>query len=172
MRIQLKMLALLAVGCAQALAAPDSTNSAPINRVLVINSSSMPVAAGKAVLTIGTLRRTNGVYSGEYKLTVFPYFFKSKAGRLAINVSDECLARVDQGKVVTITGTATTSGKDGKSLHIDVTAVPADRNHGTLRLWFMAGNRKMIFEPAYHFAETEMASISGHSIETNSANLP
>jgi hypothetical protein len=28
-----------------------------------------------------------------------------------------------------------------------------DSNHGTLKLWFTtAANRKMIFEPAYHFA--------------------
>ena len=32
----------------------------------------MPVAAGKATLTIGPLQRTNGVYTGDYKLKVFP----------------------------------------------------------------------------------------------------
>ena len=83
---------------------------------------------------------------------MFPYFFKNEKGRLAIVVSDESLAEVNQGKVAAITGTATTSGKGGKSRPIEATATPADINHGTLKLWFTAGDRKMIFEPAYHFA--------------------
>src|SRR5579863_3012567 len=167
MKLQLLLPALLAAGCAHALAAPDSTNHASINRVLIIDDSSMPVAAGKAVLTIGALRRVNGVYSGDYKMTVFPYFFRNEEGKLAIDVSDECIARANQGKVVAITGTATKNGKGGPRRHIDVTATPADLNHGMLRLWFMAGDRKMIFEPAYHFAGKSMAAVSGHSFETN-----
>ena len=99
----------------------------------------MPVAAGKATLIIGALQRTNGVYAGDYKIKVFPYFLKNEKGRLAIVVSDESLAEASQGKVVAITGTATTSGKSGKSRHIDATATPVDSNHGTLKLWFMAG---------------------------------
>ena len=148
----LVLLALLAAGWSAAAAAPASTNSAAANRILMIDPSSMPVAAGKATLTIGALQRANGVYSGDYKIKVFPYFFKNEKGRLAIIVSDESLAEVNQGKVAAITGTATTSGKGGKSRHIEATATPADINHGKLKLWFTAGKRKMIFEPAYHFA--------------------
>ena len=148
------LLALLAVGCSVAHAAPGSTNPAAGNRILMIDSSSMPVAAGKATLIIGTLLRTNGVYSGDYRIKVFPYFSKSEKGRLAIVASDESLAGLNHGKVEAITGTATTSGKGGKSRPIAATATPADYNHGTLKLWFTtAANRKMTFEPAYHFAE-------------------
>ena len=129
----------------------------------------MPIAAGKATLTIGALQRTNGVYTGDYKLKVFPYFLKNETGRLAIIVSDESLAEASLGKVVAITGTATTTGKGGRSRHIDATATPADINHGTLKLWFMAGNRKMIFEPAYHFAGTGTAAIRAQTAETNPA---
>ena len=146
------LLALLAAGWGAAHAAPVSTNSAAANRILMIDSSSMPVAAGKATLTIGALQRTNGVYSGDYKLKVFPYFLKNEKGRLAIVVSDESLAEASQGKAVAITGTATTSGKSGKSRPIAAIATPVNIDHGTLKLWFTAGDRKMIFEPAYHFA--------------------
>jgi hypothetical protein len=153
------LLALLATGWGDAHAAPAPANSAPANRILMIDSSSMPVAAGKATLIIGALLRTNGVYAGDYMLKVFPYFLKNEKGRLAIVVSDESLAEASRGKTVTITGTATTSGPGGRTRHIDATATPADINHGTLKLWFTAGNRKMIFSPAYHFAVNGAALV-------------
>jgi hypothetical protein len=133
-------------------AAVIASNSVPNYQTLIIDTSSMPVDAGTATLIIGALQRANGVYSGNYKIKVFPWFSKNEKGTLAINVSDESLAIINQGKVAAITGTATTSGKSGKSRPIGATATPADRNHGHLKLWFMAGDRKMIFEPAYHFA--------------------
>jgi len=72
---------------------------------------------------------------------------------LAVFVPDATLAEIDQGKVAAITGTATTSGKGGRTRPIEVTATPADTNHGKLKLCFTtAANREMIFEPAYHFA--------------------
>ena len=86
-------LVLLATGWSAAHAAELSTNSAPANRILMIDSSSMPVAAGRATLIIGALQRTNGVYAGDYKLKVFPYFLKNEKGRLAIVVSDKSLDR-------------------------------------------------------------------------------
>jgi hypothetical protein len=163
------LLALLAAGWGETHATPVTTNSAPADRILMIDPSSMAVATGKATLIIGALQRADGVYSGEYKIKVFPYFFKNEKGRLAIVVSDKSLVGINQGKVTAITGTATTSGKDGKSRHIEATATPADINRGTLRLWFTtAGNRKMIFEPAYHFAGNGMTTVPVQTAETNS----
>jgi hypothetical protein len=135
------------------------TNSAPNDRILVIDSSSMPIAGGKATLIIRALQRTNGVYAGDYEVKVFPYFLKNEKGTLAIAVSDESLTKLNRGEVVAIIGTATTSGKRGNRRHIDATATPININHGSLRLWFMAGNRKMIFEPVYHFAEKGTAVV-------------
>ena len=155
------LVAVLAAGWGGARAAPASTN-----RVLMIESSSMPIGTGKATLTIGALLRTNGVYAGDYKIKVFPYFFKSEKGRLAIVVSDESLAVINRGKAAAIVGTATTSGTGGRSRHIDATATPADLNHGTLKLWFTAGNRKMTFTPAYHFAGEGTAVVRTSKAET------
>ena len=136
----------------------------------MIDTSSMPIATGKATLIIGALQRADGVYSGDYKIKVFPYFLQNEKGRLAIVVSDELLAEINRGKVAAITGTATTSGQDGPSRHIEVTATPADINRGTLKLWFTtAGNQKMIFEPAYHFAGKWTAAIPAPPAETNLA---
>jgi hypothetical protein len=159
------LLVLFAVGWGDVHAVPASTNSAAGNRILMIDPSSMPVDAGKATLTIGALQRTNGVYAGDYKLKVFPWFLKNEKGRLAIVVSDKSLAEADQGKVVTITGTATTSGKSGKCRPIAAIATPVNIDHGTLKLWFTAGNRKMIFEPAYHFAGNGTAVVLARTTE-------
>lgn len=160
------LLALLAACWCDAQAAPASTNIAPGNRILMIDPSSMPVDAGNATLTIGALQRTNGVYSGNYKMKVFPWFLKNEKGALTFVVSDESLVEINRGKIMVISGTATASGKGGKIRHIEVTAAPADVNHGTLKLWFTAGNRKMIFEPAYHFAGNETAAVLARTTET------
>ncbi len=154
------LLVLLMAGWGDIQAAPVSTNAVPGDRILMIDPSSMPIAAGRATLIIGALQRTNGVYSGNYKIKVFPYFLKNEKGRLAIIVSDASLAGINQGKVEAIIGTATTSGKGGRSRHIDATATPADINRGKLKLWFTtAGNRKMVFAPAYHFAGNGTAAV-------------
>jgi hypothetical protein len=162
------LLALLAIAWGDTHPAPASTNSPAASRILMIDPSSMPVAAGQATLTIGPLLRADGVYTGNYKINVSPYFFKNEKGRLAIVVSDESLAGIAQGKAAAIIGTATTGGQGGKSRHIDATATPADLNRGTLKLWFTAGDRKMIFEPAYHFAG-EGTAAAVKTTETNTA---
>jgi hypothetical protein len=161
-------LALLATGLGSAHAAPDSTNHINSDRILMVDPSSASVAAGRATLTIGALLRTNDLYTGNYKIKVFPYFFKNEKGTLTVFVSDATLAGINAGKVAVITGTATTSGKGGRTRHIDVTATPMDINQGKLKLCFItASNRKLIFEPAYHFAGTGMALALAHTTETN-----
>jgi len=159
------LLALLTAGGSNLHAAPASTN-----RILLIDPSSMPVGAGKATLIIGALQRTNDVYMGDYRIKVYPYFFKNEKGRLSIIVSDKSLAGINQGKPEAITGTATTSGKSGKSRRINATATPADINRGKLKLWFTtAGNRKMTFEPTYHFAGKGTAEVPGQTAGINPA---
>lgn len=144
--------------------APASTNSAQNFQTLMIDPSSMPVAGGKATLIIGALQRADGVYFGNYQIRVFPYFLKNENGTLAIDVSDESLAIINRGKVAAITGTATTSGKAGRSRPIEATATPSDINHGNLKLWFMAGDRKMTFAPTYHFAGKNTTAVLAQAV--------
>jgi hypothetical protein len=148
-------LLLLAAGWCTVQAAPTATNFA--SRVLILENSTLPLTTAKATLIIGPLTRTNGIYVGDFKVKVFPYFFKSDRGRLAINVPDKALAEMDQGKTVAVAGTST-STKNGKVRQIEITATPKDRDRGTVSLWFMAGDQKMIFTPAYHFASNTMTT--------------
>jgi len=147
-------LLLLASGWVAIQAAPTATNAD--DRVLVLENSIMPLKTAKATLIISPLTRTNGVYAGDFKVKVFPYFFKSDRGRLAINVPDTALAEMNRGKTVVVTGTST-STKNGIVRHIEITATPQNRDSGTVSLWFMAGGQKMIFNPAYHFTNNAMA---------------
>jgi hypothetical protein len=147
------LLTLLASLWASALAAPPATRSVGVNRDLIIDRSSTAVSRGKATLSISPLRRTGDTYAGDYEMKVSPYFFESEKGRLAIVVSDESLARVTNGLAAEITGTATTSGKGGETRRIDATAMPADTQRGALKLWFIAGGRKMVFDTSYRFIE-------------------
>ena len=135
--------------------ASPATNSVNDGRVLILENSTMPLTTAKATLIIGPLTRTNNVYVGDFKVNIFPYFFKSDRGRLAIKAPDETLAAFNQGKVVTVTGTST-SNKDGIVRHIEITATPQDCEHGTISLWFMAGDQKMIFTPIYHFTNNAL----------------
>jgi hypothetical protein len=169
MKLQLILFALLMAGWSAAQAAPDSTNSVSTNRVLMIEPSSMSIATGKVTLTVGPLDRVNGVFTGYYRIKVSPYFFKNEKGKLAITVPDEVLAKINRGEEVAIVGTATTIGKTGRSRRIEATATPTDINCGTLRLWFMAGDKKMIFEPAYHFSEAITPAVATQPAKTNVA---
>jgi hypothetical protein len=161
------LLALLTTGWVDAQTTPLPTNSAAANRILMVDASSMPVAGGKATLTVGALRRAAGVYTGDYKLKVFPYFLKNDRGRLAIMVSDDSMEEINVGNVTEISATATSSGKDARSRPIAATVTPTDINHGTLKLWFTVGDRRMIFEPAYHFATNAATAILTQTATTN-----
>jgi hypothetical protein len=153
------LLACLLAGWGNACAAEELTNSAGIDRTLVLDVSTMPIAAGKVTLTVGKLQRTNGVYSGTYKISVVPYFYKNEKGVITITASDESLATLAAGKPATVTGTATTVGKTGRTRRIDATATPVDADHGKLKLWFMAGKKQMTFDPAYHFETNPAPTI-------------
>ena len=78
------------------------------------------------------------------------------------------MAKISLGKTAAITGTATTSGKGGATRHLDATATPANNDRGKLKLWFMSGDRKMIFEPTYHFAEKQTpATLAQTNMNSN-----
>jgi hypothetical protein len=147
------LLLLLATGWCPALAA--ATNSP--SRVLILEDSTMALPTAKATLIIGPLTFTNGSYVGDFKVKVFPYFFKNDWGRLVINAPAEAQVALDAGKVVSVTATST-SLKKGTVRHIEITATSIDHDHGNVSLWFMAGKTKMIFTPAYYFTNSITAT--------------
>ena len=153
MRMRFVVLAVILGALAIGIVAEEAViRSAPRDRVLMIEKSSMKIAGGKATLIIGPLRRTNDIFGGTFQMKVVPYFFKSDKGMLAITITPECFAKASKGLKVDITGTATTTGKNGVVRPINALATPADDNHGALKLWFEVDERKMVFETSYRFA--------------------
>lgn len=132
---------------------PAATNTTTTNRPLVIERSYTTVSGARATLTIGRLQRALGIYAGDYQMKVAPFFFKSEKGKLAIIVSDESLLKLSKGLAASVTGTATSEGEKGKVRRIDAIATPLDKDHGGLTLWFVANDKKLIFDTRYRFIE-------------------
>ena len=131
---------------------PPSTNEPKI--VLIVGRSSAAVAGGgKATLSIDPLKGRAEIYEADYEVKVSPYFFKSETGRLAIVISNEAIADATKSIPVELTGTATTDGK-AKARRIDITAVPTDDSCCSLKIRFMAGDRKVVFNTTYRIVRT------------------
>ena len=146
------MLAFLILKLPAAQANPTPTNPA-LSRIILVDPSSASVGGGaKATLTISALKRDGGIYSGSYRVKVSPYFFKNEKGKLEIVVSDDSMRQIAKGKKVNVSGTATTTG-DGQCRHIEAIATPTDDIRGTIKFWFLAGQKKIVFQSAYHFEE-------------------
>jgi hypothetical protein len=148
----LGLLALLTLDSASSRDMPSAKKSAPIIGKLFIDPCSTLISGGKANLRIGALSRQAQAYIGDYQFKVSPYFFKNEKGKLSIEVADDTLDKLANGMAVDFTGQATTSGS-GKTRRIDGKATPAGNARGTVKLWFIADNRELVFTTSYHFDE-------------------
>ena len=123
-------------------------------RVLQVDRCFTKVAGGKATLTVGSLRRTNDVFAGQFKMKVEPYFFKSDQGSLAVVVPDDAMAKVSAGQAVDFAGSATTM--DGRKMVVrkfSAVATPVDAERGALKVCLTVDDRKLVFETKYRFVD-------------------
>ena len=163
MRVVL-FLAIVVAGV-RAVFAGSATNAVSTNDVLMIERCFSGVAGGKCTLTIGPLRPVGEVYSGGYATKVSPYFFKNEEGKLAIVITRESIDKASRGLVVEITGTATESKKGGAIRRIDAMATPLNARQGTLKLWFMADGRQMVFDTRYKFIAPEKPKLKAGDLD-------
>ena len=150
----LGLLALLTLDWARSQEVPSAKKSAPILGKLFIDPCSTSVSGGKASLKIGALSRQAQAYIGDYQFKVSPYFFKNEKGKLSIEVADDTLSKLASGVAVDFTGQATTSGS-GDVRRIDGKATPDGNARGTVKLWFIAGNKELVFNTSYHFEDKQ-----------------
>src|SRR5829696_6978202 len=94
------------------------------HQVLKVDRCYTEVAGGKATLTVSSLRRTNDVFEGEFKMKVTPYFFKNDKGKLAVVVPNGAIAKAPPGTSVDFTGTAISGGKKTVVRQIEGVATP------------------------------------------------
>lgn len=136
----------LAIGPAVAVQA-----AAPYDKVTV-ETSSTSIYIGKVTLHVAPLTRKDGVFSGEYRAKVFPYFFMSEHGKFRMKVSDEDLARVAKGETVEFTGEAQNTGSEPRK--VSGRAVPDDATKGKIKVRiFVTEKIQLIFNTTYKFSE-------------------
>ena len=130
---------------------PAPIAEGPSSGRLLIAPCSTSLPLGKASLRIGTLSREAGAYVGDYQIQVTPVFIASEKGRLTVAVPDASLRKLTSGNPIEFTGRAITSGS-GKTRPVDGTAIPSGNDRGTVKVWFTADKRKVVFTSTYRFA--------------------
>jgi len=125
--------------------------ASPYDKV-VVESAATSIYIGKVTLLLSPLTRKDGVYSGDYRAKVFPYFFMNEHGTFRMNVSDEDLARVIKGEAIDFTGEAENSDQEARK--ITGRATPDETTHGKIKVRiFVTKKIQLIFNTRYRFAE-------------------
>jgi len=141
--------------CSFALERPrtlPANQSVVVTKKFLIAPSSSSLAGGTAKLVVGALSREPGTFVGDYRIKVFPYFFKSESGRLSMQVSDLALRKLTQGVAVELAGRATTN-VTGKTRAIMAWAKPSANDCGALIFAVTTINGKLIFNTSYRLEE-------------------
>lgn len=126
--------------------------AAPYDKVLV-ETSSTSIYIGKVTLSVTPLLRKDGVFSGDYKAKVFPYWFMSERGSFRMKVSDEDIARIAKGETVEFTGEAEENGSR-EPRKITGRATPIDTTRGKFKVRiFVTEKIQLIFNSTYKFGE-------------------
>ncbi len=122
-----------------------------ITSQLLVAPSSSKLAGGTAKLVVGVLSRQDSSYTGEYRIKVFPYFFKSETGKLLIRVSETSLRRMVEGDATSFAGSAITDGT-GETRRVTAEALPAASDHGALTFTVATENGPLVFNTSYRIA--------------------
>ena len=127
--------------------AQESSKANPSAETLSIESSTAPVFLGKGVLTVSTLHRHKGVYSGNYEVKVTPLTIASEKGDLSVNFSDDELHKLNQKTAVTFHGKAVSTS--GKNRTVDGRATPTAADHGDITIKIYSERGKLVFHTTY-----------------------
>ena len=101
-----------------------------------------------AKLVVGPLSRDAFEYIGNYRIKVFPYFFKSESGQLFMKVSENALRRMVGGYVTGFNGHAETTGT-GETRKITAQARPSANGCGALTFAVSTENGPLVFNTSY-----------------------
>ncbi|MBA3544397.1 MAG: hypothetical protein H0T83_08170 [Chthoniobacterales bacterium] len=115
---------------------------------LLIAPSSSSLAGGTAKLDVDPLSRSGGKYVGDYRIKVFPYFFKNENGQLFISVSDPQVRQMVDGGVTSFTGQAQAKGSD-ITHKITAKATPASDGRGELTFTVSTDSGPLVFNTSY-----------------------
>ena len=130
--------------------AQEPSKASRSTETLSIESSTAPVFLGKGVLTVSTLHRHNGAYSGNYEVKVTPLTIASEKGNLSVDFSDDDLRKLNQKTPVTFHGKAVSTS--GKNRTVDGRATPTAADHGDITIKIYSERGKLVFHTTYRLA--------------------
>ena len=133
-------------------AGPPAAPSAGRYAEVTVDKSDTSIYIGKVSLMLKPFARSSGAYHSEYVAKVFPFFFFSERGNLAIEFSEEQLKRLDRGETVLFSGRANNS--DGEDRRVEGRAIPesSGADHGKIKVRVWVSKRiELIFNTVYRF---------------------
>lgn len=143
MRVRLACLALLApalLRAAEPAGAFDRVQVAPMRTSIYV---------GTVALTTGDFVRTGDGFDSNYEAKVFPWFFWSERGRIAMRVPAAELEKLARGERIEFTGEAL--NHKGKTRRVTGRAEPADPTSGRIKVRIHVDDVTLVFDGTYRF---------------------
>ncbi len=107
------------------------------------------VYVGTVTLKTGEFVRAGGTFEATYEAKVFPWFFWSEHGRIAMHVPAAELARLARGERIEFTGDA--HNHRDKPRRVTGHAEPADPASGRIKVRIHLDDLTLVFEGVYRF---------------------
>ena len=119
---------------------------------LTVESARTSIYVGSVKLDIPRLTRQGTVFVSTYSARVLPFFFMSEKGRIAIDVPDADLRRLQAGETVEFSGQAI--NESGEPRRIEGRATALDPGHGDIKVRvFVTQSIELIFNTTYTLAD-------------------
>jgi hypothetical protein len=123
---------------------------------VTVNPADASIYVGKVSLAMSPLTRRGNVYTSDYSVKVFPFFFFNERGRISIEVSAEQLQQLARGETVDLKGHASNSRGAERRIEGRAVSDAAGGDHGKIkvRVW-VSKNIELAFNTAYRFTGKE-----------------
>jgi hypothetical protein len=107
------------------------------------------IYVGTVNLAATTFLRAGSEYQAHYTAKVFPFFFSSESGTMAVTVTEAALRRLAAGELIAFSGTATRT--DGAIRPVEGTAAPTSPTGGRLKVKIHVTKKiTLVFDTSYH----------------------
>lgn len=145
----MRLLLLLAFGAALALAAAATEPSAPPDRAFIppLRTS---IYVGNVTLKTSEFRREGERFAATYEARVFPWFFWSETGAIAITVSAADLGRLGRGETIEFAGDA--RNHRGQPRRVTGRAQPTESDRGQIKVRIAVDDLELVFNGPYRLA--------------------
>jgi hypothetical protein len=146
-----RILLLLTLGLVAAGAVRAAESAAKYSSV-TIPTVKTSIYVGSVTLAAPAFVRKGNDYTSTYTAKVFPYFWMGEAGKIAVTITDDDLAKLAKGEAVDFKGEG--RNDDGELRKVEGKATPADAASGKLKIRIWVSPRiELIFNTTYRFGK-------------------